>query len=62
MFLHGSWNAISLLGGFSSTLDQQGGWMVWLGQHGSWLLVLLVVINLTILLAANRYLRAHPEE
>jgi hypothetical protein len=62
VFLHGSWNAISLLGGFSSTLDQQGGWMVWLGQHGSWLLVLLVVINLTILLAANRYLRAHPEE
>jgi len=60
--LHGSWNGISLLSGFSGTLEQaQPGWMAWLGENGNWLLGLLVVINLVILVSANRYLRTHPE-
>ena len=35
--------------------------MIWLSENGNWLLGLLVVINLVILVSANRYLRTHPE-
>ena len=63
VFLHGSWNAISLLGGFSAAIDSsQSGPIVFLGQYGNLILVFLVVVDLCVLLAANRYLRTHPEQ
>ena len=62
VFLHGSWNAISLLSGFSATIDpSQSGPIAFLGQYGNLILVFLVVVDLLVLLAANRYLRTHPE-
>ncbi len=63
VFLHGSWNAISLLAGFSAAIDSsQSGPIAFLGQHGNLILVFMVVVDLCVLLAANRYLRTHPEQ
>jgi len=62
VFLHGSWNAISLLSGFAGLTDTpQPAWMEFLAQYGAWVLVGLVALNLVILLSASRYLRRHPE-
>ena len=60
VFLHGSWNAVSLLTGFSSLQDTvQSGPVVWLAKNGSLVLVGLVLVDLAVLLLVNAYLRRH---
>jgi hypothetical protein len=58
--LHGSWNAVSLLTGFSALLDTaQPGPAAWLAQNGNFVLGGLVLVDLAVLLLVNAYLRRH---